>query len=74
MNNMKKKELQEEVEKLEGIISQYILVIGELNTQNNQNTSQNVQLIKLVEHYETTINLLTGRLIEGSHPLYGVGN
>ena len=49
-------------------------MIGELNTQNNQNTSQNVQLIKLVEHYETTINLLTGRLIEGSHPLYGVGN
>ena len=31
--------------------------------------NQNVELMNLIKHYETTINILTGRLIEGSHTL-----
>ena len=31
--------------------------------------NKQLELMRLVRHYETTINILTGRLIEGSHTL-----
>ena len=70
---MKKKELEEKVEELAGVVSHYTSVIKAINSRNEELINQNNQLKQLIKQYEITINLLTGRLIEGSHPLYGVG-
>lgn len=73
MSNMKKKELEEKVEELAAVVTQYTGVIKAIDSRNEELSNQNNQLKQLIKQYEITINLLTGRLIEGSHPLYGVG-
>lgn len=70
---MKKKELEEKVEELAAVVTQYTGVIKAIDSRNEELSNQNNQLKQLIKQYEITINLLTGRLIEGSHPLYGVG-
>tara|TARA_R110001592_G_scaffold224032_2_gene479569 strand:- start:17306 stop:17521 length:216 start_codon:yes stop_codon:yes gene_type:complete len=70
---MKKKDLEEKVEELAAVVSQYTGVIKAIDSRNEELSNQNNQLKQLITQYEITINLLTGRLIEGSHPLYGVG-
>jgi len=70
---MKKKELEEKVEELTRLVSHLDGAIKAIERRCSELSNQNSQLKELIKQYEITINLLTGRLIEGSHPLYGVG-
>ena len=73
MSNMKKKELEEKVEELASELFKAKNAIVALAERRENQLATIEDLALLVKQYEITINLLTGRLIEGSHPLYGVG-
>lgn len=70
---MKKKELEEKVEELASELFKAKNAIVALAERRENQLATIKQLELLIKQYEITINLLTGRLIEGSHPLYGVG-
>ena len=70
---MKKKELEEKVEELASELFKAKNAIVALAERRENQLATIKELELLVKQYEIIINLLTGRLIEGSHPLYGVG-